>query len=49
MFDFIKLMFNIGGYDNEGVAYFVKLGNITVDQYKQITNEDYKSDKEGVA
>lgn len=42
MFDFIKLMFNIGGYDNDGVAYFVKLGNINADQYKQITNEDYK-------
>lgn len=42
MFDFIKLMFSIGGYDNAGVAYFVKLGNITVDQYKQITSKDYK-------
>jgi len=42
MFDFIKLMFSIGGYDNSGVAFFVKLGNITADQYKQITNEDYK-------
>ena len=42
MFDFIKLMFSIGGYDSDGVAFFVKLGNINADQYKQITNEDYK-------
>lgn len=41
MFDFIKLMFNIHGYDKDGVAYFVKLGNIDADQYKQITNQDY--------
>ena len=42
MVDFIKVMFNSGVYDNDGVAYFVKLGNINADQYKQITNEDYK-------
>lgn len=41
MFDFIKLMFNIGGYDNEGVAFFVGIGNIDADQYKTITGQDY--------
>lgn len=42
MFDFIKFMYSINGYDNKGVAYFVGIGNIDADQYKQITNEDYK-------
>lgn len=41
MFDFIKLMFTIHGYDNDGVAYFVKIGNISKDQYKEITGEEY--------
>ena len=41
MFDFIKLMFNIHGYDNDGVAYFVKLGNISKEDFKTITGEEY--------
>jgi len=42
MFDFIKFMFIIGSYKDDDVAYFVKIGNINTDDYKQITNEDYK-------
>jgi len=41
MFDFIKFMYSINGYDNKDVADFVKIGNINSDQYKQITGADY--------
>ncbi|PMD71514.1 XkdX family protein [Companilactobacillus nuruki] len=45
MFEFIKFMYSINGYDNKGVAYFVGIGNIDADQYKTITGQDYN--KEG--
>ena len=49
MFDFIKFMYSIGGYQNKDVGDFVVIGNIDDKQYKEITGEDYKSDKEGAA
>jgi phage uncharacterized protein, XkdX family len=43
MFTSIKIMFAIGVYKDTDVADFVGWGQITSDQYKEITSEEYKT------
>ena len=40
MFDFISLLFKLGGYNKKDVAGFVGQ-NITSDEYKTITGDEY--------
>jgi|HigsolmetaAR203D_1030402.scaffolds.fasta_scaffold23801_2 uncharacterized XkdX family phage protein len=37
----VKRYYEAGYYDNEKVAIFVQYNKISVDQYKEITGEEY--------
>ena len=41
MFDIVKRYYDRGYYSKESVKVFVKTGDITAEQYKEITGEDY--------
>ena len=44
MFKIVRRYYEKGYYDNEDIDFFVKAGDITADQYKEITGEDYKEE-----
>lgn len=41
MYKIVKRFYDKGIYTAENVAVFVKANKITVEQYKEITGEDY--------
>lgn len=41
MFDIINEYYSQGYYDNNDLKIFVQTGDITSDEYKQITSEEY--------
>ncbi len=41
MFNIVKRYYEAGYYSNEDVAKFVKMNKITIEQYEEITGEDY--------
>lgn len=41
MFDIVKRYYDKGYYSKDNVKLFVKTGDITKEQYKEITGEDY--------
>ena len=42
MFAVVKRYFNMGLYDAEAVAKFVRVGKITAEQYAEITGQEYE-------
>lgn len=41
MFKIVQRYFNRGIYDKAAVAKFVQAGKLTVEEYQQITGEEY--------
>lgn len=41
MFKIVKRYYSKGYYSKDGVKVFVRTGDITVDEYKEITEEEY--------
>lgn len=46
MYKIVKMYYDKGIYTKENVAVFVKAGNITAEQYEEITGEVYKERNE---
>lgn len=42
---FLKKQYDIGRLDNEGLKEFVAAGQITAEDYKAITGEEYTTEK----
>lgn len=41
MFSIVKRYYNLGFYNEDKVAVFVRAGQLSEDEYKQITGEEY--------
>lgn len=46
MFKIVRRYYKKGYYSKDDVKVFVKVGDLTPEQYKQITGDDYIEDEE---